>query len=256
MVQDRKYESQPFIHPDVTNAVSPFRVFHQEAGLLYFATTSGGRTRIPKNEFTNLNVAAGTFSVPDWTAFCKKYGVFTVTVSGGGKPVPAHNNWWAFQPNKETGSLVITDPTAARTALGVSASTTITPAASSNGAFQVMPLMPSANIPAGTRSHEYTHAIHSHRANFHKMVRALDPRRVLESSVSTPSNPVNFGDQINVLSTEILKPNHEIVDEVASKAAGKFVAGAGQKMAAINQDPGSGASLGALWDITHDTHMG
>jgi hypothetical protein len=114
--------------------------------------------------------------------------------------------------------------------------------------------MPSADIPAATRSHEYTHATHSHRANFHKIVSALDPRRVLESMVSTPSSPVTFRDKIHSLLTEIRKPNHELVDEAASKAAGNFVPAAG-KMAAVNQDPASGANLGDIWDITHDKKM-
>jgi hypothetical protein len=78
---------------------------------------------------------------------------------------------------------------------------------------------------------------------------------VLESTVSTPSNPVTFSDKIRGLLTEIKKPNHELVDEAASKAAESFVSVSGQTMAAINQDPASGASLGTLWDITHDKPM-
>jgi hypothetical protein len=58
-------------------------------------------------------------------------------------------------------------------------------------------------------------------------------------------------DAIHGLMTEIHKPNHEIVDEAASEAARRFVA-TGQTMAAVNQDPGRGAFLGTLWDITND----
>jgi hypothetical protein len=56
--------------------------------------------------------------------------------------------------------------------------------------------------------------------------------------------------------TEIKSPHHELVDEVASKAAERFVAIPGKTMAAINQNPASGASLGALWDITNDRPLG
>jgi hypothetical protein len=257
MVQDRNYKSQPKIHPDVTNATSPFRVFHKDAGLLYFATTGDARTLIAKADYTDLKIAGGiTFKVPDWTAFYKKYNVYTVTVSGGGKTVTAQRGWWVFEPNTETGALKITDPGAVRAALGIGATTPYSAAANSNGGFQAIALMPSADIPSATRSHEFTHATHSHRANFHKIVRALDPRRVLENSVSTPSKPVIFKDKIHALLGEIKKPNHELVDEAASKAAGSFVPISGKTMAAINRDPASGASLGALWDLTHDQQLG
>ncbi len=257
MVQDRDYKSEPHIHPDVVNAASAFRVFHRDAGLLFFTTNAGVRTRIPSTDYTGLKVGGGTiaFNVPDWTAFFKKYGVLSVTVSGGGKTVPAQNSWWALQPNVEAGALVITNAAAVRAALGISAKTLFTAAATNNGGWQAIALMPSANIPTATRSHEFTHATHSHRANFHKIVRALDPRRVLESSVSTPTNPVTFSSKIHGLLAEIRKPNHEIVDEAASKTAGSFVPVSGQTMAAINQDPASGASLGALWDLTHDQQL-
>jgi hypothetical protein len=79
---------------------------------------------------------------------------------------------------------------------------------------------------------------------------------VLESTVSTPSSPVTFSDKIQGLLAEIKKPNHEIVDEAASKAAGSFVPVSGQTMAAVNQNPAGGASLGALWDLTHDQQLG
>jgi len=46
------------------------------------------------------------------------------------------------------------------------------------------------------------------------------------------------------------------VDEAASKAAGRFVQVAGATMAAVNQDPVSGNSLGGLWDITHNRPLG
>jgi hypothetical protein len=114
--------------------------------------------------------------------------------------------------------------------------------------------MPSAKILPGTQSHEYVHPVHSHRANLHKMVRALDPRRILEAAVSTPSTPIVFRDVIHNLMDEIHKPNHEIVDEAASKAGRRFVA-TGGTMAGVNQDPGSAAFLGTLWDITNDRSL-
>ena len=259
-VGDRNYVSLPHIHPDVANAASAFRVFHRDASRLYFVSNAGVRRLVPLNEYTVVSVSGSrmtSFNVPDWTKFYQKYGVFTVTVSDGRNTVPAQNGWWALQPNTEAGAVTITNPGAVRAALQIGAKAPFNnPVATPNGHWETIALMPSAKIDAATRSHEYTHATHSHRANFHKIVRALDPRRVLESTVSTPSSPVTFKDKIHDLLTEIKKPDHELVDEAQSKAAGRFVPIAGQTMAAVNQDPATGASLGATWDITHDRPLG
>ena len=78
----------------------------------------------------------------------------------------------------------------------------------------------------------------------------------MENTVSTPSTPVVFVDRIRFLLGEIRRPNHELVDEAGSRAAGSFVPVAGATMAGINVNPASGASLGVLWDITHDRPLG
>lgn len=254
-VTDRKFQSQPQIHPDVTSATSVFRTFHQDAGRLYFRPTTGAHVLIPPAEYrvTSAPGARLTFTpVAGWTAFYKRHGVLAVTFSSGRTTVPAQDSWWTLDPDAEAPNVKMTNENAIRRALGTSASAPITPGVTARGQWEAIPLMPSAKIEPGTRSHEYAHAVHSHRANFHKIVRALDPRRRLEATVSTPSNPIVFGNAIQNLLTEIHKPNHEIVDEAASKAAGQFVAAPGQAMAAVNQDPSSGAFLGALWDITND----
>ena len=112
--------------------------------------------------------------------------------------------------------------------------------------------MPSASILAGTRSHEYQHGTHSHRANFEAMLRALDPQRRVENLVATPSHPVNYQQRMSAWWTEILRPDHELVDEAASREQGQFVALSGATMAGVNTDPATGASLGTVWNITAD----
>ena len=254
LVTDRKFQSQPQIHPDVTNATSVFRKFHRDAGRLYFRPRAGGRILIPLAEYrvTSAPGASMTFTpVAGWTAFYKKHRVLTVTFTSGRTSVPAQDNWWTLDPDAEVPNVKITNDAAIRRALGISATASFTGSVADNGQWERIGLMPSARIEPGTRSHEYAHAVHSHRANFHKIARALDPRQIVEATVSTPSNPIVFRDVIHGLMTEIHKPNHEIVDEAASKAARRFVA-TGQTMAAVNQDPGSGGFLGTLWDITND----
>lgn len=258
LVTDRKFQSQPQIHPDVTNATSAFRRFRQDAGRLYFKPSAGAHILIPLAEYrvTSAPGASMTFTpVAGWTAFYKRHRVLAVTFSSGKTTVPAQDNWWTLAPDAEVPNVKITNEAAIRRALGISATAPFSGGVVANGQWEKIGLMPSAKIEPGTRSHEYAHALHSHRANFYKIARALDPRRMLEATVSTPSRPIVFRDVIHTLMTEIHKPNHEIVDEAASKAAGQFVATAGQKMAAVNQDPASGAFLGTLWDITNDTPL-
>lgn len=110
-------------------------------------------------------------------------------------------------------------------------------------------------ILTGTRSHEYQHARHSHRANFLAMVRALDPQRKIESTVSTPTLTVNLDNKIGTWVSEILKPDHELVDETQSRVQEKFVALSGVTMAGINSDPVTGAFLGTVWNISADQQM-
>jgi hypothetical protein len=115
--------------------------------------------------------------------------------------------------------------------------------------------MQAPGILTGTRSHEYQHAQHSHRANFLAMVRALDPQRKIESTVSTPTQTVDFNSKIGTWVAEILKPNHELVDEPGSRAQEKFVSLPGVTMAGVNTDPATGNFLGSVWDITGDKQM-
>ena len=254
-VPDRAYRSEPHIHPDLTNPRSAFLLFHTKAGLLFFKPTAGARILIPETEYTVVSVSGDrmTFSVRDWTAFYKRHHVYTVTITGGGRTVTAKDDWWRLNPNAERGSIEIADQSAVRDALP-SGTHDISITTQANGDWLPIPLMPSNKILAGTRSHEYQHAVHSHRANLHKIVSALDPRRVLEGLVSTPSLAIDFQTKLRDLLGEIDKPEHTLVNESASKAAGRFVDNGA--MAAVNQDPSSGASLGSLWDITHDQKMG
>jgi hypothetical protein len=82
------------------------------------------------------------------------------------------------------------------------------------------------------------------------MMRALDS----QSKVGSPDAAVDFPGEISAWWDEIVKPDHELVDEAASRAAEAFVAAAGQ-MAGVNADPATGATLGSVWDITSEDEM-
>ncbi len=253
------YISQPRIHPDLTNATSTFKTFHNDPSRLYLEV-GATRTRIPLTEYSGLSVAGGTltFTVPDWEAFYKARNFYEVTATGasGAGPVPVRNAWWGLASNSQTANLRVLDSAAIRAALSIPATESFSLSATPRGSWDGYQLMQSAAILTGTRSHEYVHAQHSHRANFTAMLRALDPQRKVEQLVNSPSSTVNFTTKITEWVAEIMKPNHELVDEAASRTAEAFTAIAGQDMAGVNTDPGSGAFLGSVWNISADRQMG
>ena len=152
-------------------------------------------------------------------------------------------------------NITITNDAAVRTALGINATQGYTFTFQRLGSWEGYRLMLAAAILTGTRSHEYQHTQHSHRGNFHAMMRALDPQRKIESTVGTPSQRVNFNTRIRDWWAEILRPNHKLVDEATSRTQERFVALPGVSMAGVNTDPATGAFLGAVWDITGNQQM-
>ena len=246
--------SRPHIHPDLTNNTSRFAVFHTDPSRLYMRA-GAARTLIPLREYSNLAVSAGnvTFDVPNWETFYKAHRFLTVTATFGGRSIPLRDAWWGLDGNSPNANVVVQNDAAVRAALAVPAADTYQIAWSSN-TWEGFRLMQSQAILTGTRSHEYVHAVHSHRANFKAMLRALDPQRKIESVVGGPGNAVDFAAKIQGWWTEILKPNHELVDEAASRTAEAFVA-TGGTMAGVNSDPATGAFLGSVWDISGDQEM-
>ena len=252
------YVSQPRIHPDLTTAASRFNTFHNSPSRLYLQA-GATRTLIPLTEYSGLSTAGGslTFSVPDWEVFykAKNFYAVTATSTSGAGPVPVRNAWWGLDSNSATAGLTVMNDAAIRTALNIPATEGFRLSATSRGSWDGYQLMQSAAILTGTRSHEYVHAQHSHRANFTAMLRAVDPQRKIEQTVSSPSNTVDFTAKITEWIAEIIKPNHELVDEAASRRAEAFVEIAGQEMAGVNTDPATGNFLGSIWNITADRQM-
>lgn len=253
------YTSTPTIHPDLTATSSTFQTFHSDPSILLFVVGST-KTRIPNAEYSSLSTSGSlSFTVADWEVFYKAHNFYTVSATTtGGQSVPLQDAWWGLASNAENANISITNDAAVRTALGGSSgsySGGYSVSAAPRGTWEGFELMQSAAILSGTRSHEYVHATHSHRANFTKMVRALDPRKVLEKKVSAPGHSFSFNSKVSTLIREILRPVHEIVDETASAAAETFKAQSGVTMAGVNQDPASGSNLGTVWNIHGDAPM-
>jgi hypothetical protein len=252
------YISKPRIHPDLSDTSSRFHKFHLDPSRLYLVV---GRTRtlVPVAQYSNLSVSGGalTFDVPDWEAFYKTHNFYSVTANdgAGGPEVPLRNAWWGLDSNAANANLVSRNDAAIRGALGIPSTRGFSMGWQSRGSWEGFQLMQAPGILTGTRSHEYQHAQHSHRANFLAMVRALDPQRKIESTVSTPTQTVDFNSKIGTWVAEILKPNHELVDEPGSRAQEKFVSLPGVTMAGVNTDPATGNFLGSVWDITGDKQM-
>jgi len=252
------YMSEPRIHPDLIDTGSRFYKFHLDPSRLYLLVGTT-RTLIPLAEYSNLSVSGGTltFDVPDWEAFYKKHNYYSVTANDGvgGPDVPLRNSWWGLDSNASNANLASRDDPAIRRALRIPSSQGFAMNGSARGSWEGFQLMQAPAILTGTRSHEYQHARHSHRANFLAMVRALDPQRKIESTVSTPTLTVNLDNKIGTWVSEILKPDHELVDETQSRVQEKFVALSGVTMAGINSDPVTGAFLGTVWNISADQQM-
>lgn len=250
------YTSTPTIHPDVTTATSAFYIFHQDASRLYFVPASGTKALIPLSEYSNLDMSPPlTFDVPDWEVFYKAHDFFTVRATSGTAAVTVAEAWWGLDGNASDASIEITDEPALRTALGIPATDGYSISFAPNGTWEGYELLPSASIEAGTRGHEYSWTTQSHRANFEKMLRALNPQRKIEAKVRTPSVSVNFNRLLRTWRTQILAPNHEIVDEDLSAENERFEAVPGETMFGVNQDETTGERLGMVWNITGEAVM-
>jgi hypothetical protein len=250
------YTSSPQIHPDVTNANSAFRRFHRDGSVLFKVPVAGGaKTRIPVAEYSNLVENPLSWDVPDWEAFYKRHAIYTVEATSGGTTRTVADADWGLASNASDAAVQITNDAGVRAQLGIGPGDSYSVVVTVAFAWEGYALMASADIPNGVRSHEFGHDTHSHRANFHKMLRAVDPQKVIERTVSTPSNTADFAAKLEDLRTEIMAPYHEIVDEAESARQVRFVAVAGETMAGINTNPDTGDFLGNVWDITGNAPM-
>jgi len=251
------YSSTPAIHPDLNDNTSTFHTFHQHPGRLYLVV-GGVKTLIPPGDYSNLSVQGNSISwdVPDWEIFFKTHNILIVTASAeNGNTYIVPDADWTFDTNARDSDVTVTNETALRTGLGIDASEGYRLGWAGRGSWAGQEMMQAAAILAGTQSHEYVDTTHSHRANFLKMMSALEPEKMIEKKVSAPGHTLNQNTILSTWETEILEPNHEIVDEQASTEAEEFVAESGNTMAGVNTDPGSGAFLGSIWNITGDAVM-
>ncbi len=255
------YISQPRIHPDLTNPASAFRRFHQAAGLLFLVPPTGARVRVsdPAVTFSITGGNTRDFSVPQWEAFYKRQRFITIRYAQGGNTYTVPDAEWSLDTNARDSNITISaaaDPHI-RAALHLSATDPLpAPAITQRGSWDPFPLLNGAAILSGTQSHEYRHADHSHRGNYRKMMRALDPQRKSESKVYSPGTAEDFANLIQTWWTEIANgmASHKLVDEARSRTAEAFVDN-GTDMAGVNVDPSTGNILGVVWNISGDAEM-
>lgn len=247
--------SRPRLHPDLRDPTSRFMTFHVHPGRLY-KVHRGRPTLIPATEYSNLSTDGGIdFDVPDATDFMQRHGMLRVTARSGRRNAVLQDAWWGLDPNEIDGDIEILDDAAIRGALRIGTDASFTVRSEAVRRFRAHDMMQAADIVTGTQSHEYVHGTHSHRANFHAMMRALDPERKIESRVQGIRQRVNFDNLMRGWWRQIVRPNHELVDEEQSKEDERFVAIAGETMAGVNTDPDSGQFLGNVWNIPADQPM-
>lgn len=253
------YTSTPQIHPDLLNNTSDFYTFHLNAGILYLVE-GDTETEIPRTEYSNLVIGENniSFDVPDWEAFYKNHDIVRVvaTTEDESESYVVPESDWELDDNAEDAGVNLTNETAVRNGLGIGPGDAFRFGMETLKTYNAIKLMQAPDILTGTRSHEYAHHTHSHRANFVKMMQALDPERKIEKKVSAPGHTVNFNRLLTTWQNEILAPDHEIVDEAESEEQEEFIAVDGETMAGINTDPDTGDNLGAIWNISSDRQMG
>lgn len=111
-----------------------------------------------------------------------------------------------------------------------------------------------ADLLTFTRRHEYAgdgNSNHSHRSNFQKAVRALDPKRYAESLVSKPKSTDDLAQMIKkradiTVSDEVLK-DHYVIDEAATKKDETVRYVSGEEIFDLNKDD-KGKFAGNVWD--------
>ncbi len=250
------YSSTPTIHPDLNDNTSTFHTFHQHPGRL-FLVVGTTKTLISPSEYSNLSVQGSSisFDVPDWETFYKTHNVYEITATANGNTFTLPDSAWVLDSNSEDAQVAISDENAIRQGLNIGPDDEYEPHINVRGSWSGHEMMQAAAILTGTQSHEYVDTTHSHRANFLKMMSALEPEKMIEKKVSAPGHTLNHNTILSTWETEILEPNHEIVDEQASTDAEEFVAETGNTMAGVNTDPGSGAFLGSIWNISGDAEM-
>lgn len=253
------YISQPNIHPDLSNTASTFYTFHQASGLLFYTPTGGTRTRqTPAGLTFTISAGATSFSVGNWEAFYKSINIYQIVYRNGRQSYTLIDTDWRLNPNTETGTIELTTSGEANVRAGLGLSPTdgfAAPTVTNRGRLSAYKLLGSARILSGTQSHEYSHATHSHRANYRKMLSALDPQLKAEKLIFRPGASETYQTTISSWWTQIGNGmrSHKLVDESQSRTDERFVDN-GTDMAGVNQDT-SGTLLGNVWNITGDAVM-
>lgn len=109
-----------------------------------------------------------------------------------------------------------------------------------------------ADLLKYTKRHEYAGNPNSHRANFEKLVRALDPKAYAESIISRPGTQTNL---INLIRKRVrmvgVDDKHRIVDEEATKNDEQVRYVAFERIYGCNEDD-NGNFVGNVWNTVNN----
>ncbi len=208
-LQAGSYISQPKIHPDLSDPKSAFMVFHQQPGLLFIEPGGGRRARAdqPAQHHLQRDALHGRFQR---TAVGNRFSKRSTTSQSPTARDANPTRWWTrtgrWTAMRADANLSITPAGDAhiRAALGLSATDALpAPTITPRGSFTIFLLLAGPAIHTGTQSHEYVHAVHSHRGNYKKMMRALDPQRKAESKLFNPGATQSYAATISDWWTQI-----------------------------------------------------
>jgi len=256
-----QYISQPYIHPALKSSDSAFYKFHVHGSLLYVVNVDDEqkKTLVPTSDYSDFKSVGEefTFNVPDWTGFYQKYDILKVVGMGvGDKEVPCKDSWWELESQAKNAKPKVKAGKEAevRAALGIGPDEEPWLLRRFARTYSVTELIKSADLKKQTRRHEFAGEVHSHRANFTRILNALDPQRTLEEMVFAPDADLDWEDiDERYPEIKLAAESHDLVHEKESMKDGSFMT-SGDKMYDVNQDE-DGNFLGAPWNISEGKAM-
>jgi len=234
------FHSFPFIHDDLLDPSSDFS--RAQDGKVHFQVGDPPQNRTADRSY--FTVSGNQLVMKDWEKFRKDHNipVYLTEPKFDPKKVidPAH--WTISNGNVE---LTITDATFRKNyEIGDKAYRYVPEA------VNISPLRIGRDrLLANAQRHEYAGKVESHRANFEKAHRALDPKKYAESLTAIPGKKKTLFDEIKnrVKLVEEASSTHNIIDEDKTRSSGKLEFIVNKKMLPVNQDD-NGAFEGAVWD--------
>jgi hypothetical protein len=233
-----EFHSYGYINDDLRNAQSQFST--AQDGNAYFTMGNSPTLNLVKSR-QYYTISGKTVKVSDEERFRKDHSI-PVYITSPPPKRPIASNDWTLSGNSI--KLVISEDDFRKKYNIGDKAYSIVPES-----YRLMfPRIGHADLLKYTQRHEYAGNPNSHRANFEKLVRALDPKAYAENLISRPGAQVNLTQLLNnrlkLLSED---DRHRIVDEETTKNEKKVRYIEGDRIFGCNEDD-TGNLVGIVWN--------